>query len=465
MVGSERKQLILQFLGESFVLSFFSFVFAMILAVAVLPFFNQVSGKALSFSYLLGGDLVLGYFALFLLTGFLAGFYPALVLSRFNPVETLYGKLRYSGKNYLSRGLVVLQFSLATVLIICTITIYAQFEFLSHYQLGYDKSNVLRLTAGKMNKSKLAALKNELLRDRSIKKVTAKQGGSYITIARVNGNTEKEFGYNLIDEANFEMFSIPLVKGRGFSPQFPADSSDAVLVNETFVKSAGWKNPIGEVIDFYYRNKKYHVIGVVKDFHTGPLTEKITPQVFTLNPEMSYEQVFLKIDPQQKTAALRHAEKTIRKFFPLLPYDYSFLEEDLLDQYKSEARWKKIIFFSAILSIFISCIGLLGLAVLQSERRAKEIGIRKVLGASVFLIVRKLSIDFVKLVILSAFIALPAGWWLMNRWLQDYPYRTQLNPFFFVLALLIVLFVALLTVSWQSLRAAVANPANSLRAE
>jgi putative ABC transport system permease protein len=465
VVGSLQKQLIIQFLGESFILSFFSFTFAIVLVAACLPFFNSVSNKALAFSYLPDLKLVIAFISLFLITSLLAGFYPALVLSRFKPVETLYGKLRYSGKNYLSRSLVVLQFALATVLIISTITIYSQFDYLVNYNLGYDKSNVLTVNAGKMNKLKLEALKTELLREPSVKKITARQGGGYVTIANINGATQQEFGFNLIDEEHFPMFKVPVLKGRNFSRDFPGDSTTSVIVNETFVKAAGWKNPIGEIIDFYYNKKKYNVIGVVRDFHTGPLTEKITPQVFSVDPQISYQVLLLKIDPAGKTAALRHTEKIVRQFFPLIPYTYSFLDEDLQDQYKNEARWRQIITFSAALTIFISCIGLFGLAALSAEKRSKEIGIRKVLGASVLIITRKLSADFLKLVTLASLIALPVAWWAMDKWLENYPYRIKLSYSLFVFAVCSVLLLSLITVSYQSIKAAVANPVRNLRTE
>jgi len=465
VVGGTQKQLILQFLGESFVLSFFSFVLAIFLAVALLPFFNTVSNKALAFSYLLDLNLILGYFGLFMLTGLLAGFYPALVLSRFNPVETLYGKLRYSGKNYLSRSLVVLQFTLATILIISTVTIYSQFNYLINYNLGYDKTNVLTVQGGRMNKLKLDALKTELLREPAIKHVTAKQSGGYITVAHINGATNQEFGFNLIDEETFPMFRIPIVKGRNFSREFPRDSTTALVVNETFVKVAGWRHPIGEIIDFYYNNKKYSVIGVVRDFHTGPLTDKIPPQVFSTDPQMSYQVVNVKFDPNRKTAVLRQVEKVIKEFFPLKPFQYSFLDDDVKDQYKKEATWKKIVSFSALLTIFISCIGLFGLAVLSAERRSKEIGIRKVLGASVAAIAKKLSSDFLKLVMLSSCVALPIAWYIMTKWLDNYPYRIELNIYLFALSVAFVICLAVFTVSYQAIKAAMANPVRSLRTE
>ena len=465
VIGSLRKQLIFQFLGESFVLSSFSFLLAIALAVLFIPFFNSVSGKSLSFSYLLDEKLIIGYLLLFVATGFLAGFYPALVLSRFNPVETLYGKLRFSGNNYLSKGLVVLQFTLATFFIIGTLAVYSQFSFLVNYELGYDKTDVLMVETAKMTASQLQTIKNELLKEPAIKMVSGRQSGEYSTLAHINGSTNQEFRFDRIDEDNFSLFKIPVLKGRNFSSDFPGDSAMSVIVNETFVKEAGWKNPIGEIVDFYYNNKKFSVIGVVKDFHTGPLTDKIKPQVFSTSPDISYQVLYLRIDPRRKTAALRHIEKTVRTRYPAVPYQYSFLEDVLSEQYEQEKKWKQIIGFSAILTVLISCIGLFGLTALSSEKRAKELGIRKVLGASVRILAGNLSFDFLKLVVLATCISVPLAWWALNKWLQMYSYRIDLKLSLFLLPILNIVCLALLTVSYQAIKSALANPVNSLRSE
>ncbi len=465
VVGGRRAQLIFQFLSESFLFTFFSFTLALLLVVVSLPFFNTLANKALAFSYLLDSKLIFGYVTLFVITGFLAGFYPALVLSGFNPVQSLYGKMRLAGKNYLSRSLVVFQFVLASFLIIATTTIYSQFNFLLNYDLGYDKTNVLEVLGATMDKAKLETFKNELLKNPGILKASAEQQGNYVTFARVNGETNLDFGYNLIDETYLDFFHLKLVEGRNFMKELPSDSATSVLVNETFVKAAKWQKPLGETVDFFYKNKKYSVVGVIKDFHTNALTTKIRPELFIMDPDSKYGRIFMKLKEGSKLAAMKHVEKTFRSFFPLQPYNASFLDEDLAEQYNSEKKWKQIILFAALLAIFISCIGLFGLAALSAEKRTKEIGIRKVLGASVTLIAGKLSLDFLKLVLIASFISIPIGWWAMNKWLENYPYRISLHAGIFVFTLVLILFVALLTVSYQALRAAIANPVKSLRTE
>jgi len=465
VVGGQRRQLIMQFLGESSILSFIAFVFAIILVIVVLPFFNELANKSLAFSYLLSVKLVVGYIAIFLLTSLLAGFYPALVLSGFNPVQSLYNRNSFTGKNYLSKSLVVLQFTLSTFLIIATITIYSQFNYLMHFNLGYNDKNVVSIFSWGLDKQKLALFKNEMLSDPSVKSVTADQGGRQGTIANINGGTKITFDLKHIDEDYLPLFEVPMVQGRNFSKSMVSDSGTSILVNEEFVKQAGWKKPIGQTVDFFWAKKKYTVVGVVKNYHFLSLTEKLSPMLYSISPQFPYGNVFIKIKEGDKAATLNHIEKAFKSLYPFIPYQYHFKDAENTEQYDKEAKWKQIVTFSAILTIFISCIGLFGLATLSAERRRKEIGIRKVLGASVELIVRKLSADFLKLVLISAIIAAPAAWWAINKWLQNYPYRISMNVWIFLLATVLVAVVALVTVSFQSIKAAVANPVKSLRSE
>ena len=466
VMGGRRKQLIMQFLGESFMLSFIAFVLAIVLVQAVMPLFNTLTNKALAFSYLLSLKLVAGYIGIFLLTGLLAGFYPALVLSAFNPVQSLYNRTQYAGKNYLSKGLVVLQFTLATFLIISTITIYSQFNYLTNFDLGYDDKNVVSISAFNIDKAKFSTFKTELSKDPNILNITADQGGGpWGTSALINGF--REFGFNLqhVDEDYLPLFQVPISKGRNFSKAMAADSANAVLVSEEFVKQAGWENPIGQTVDFPSDKRKYNVVGVVKDYHYQSLTEKMSPVLYSMKPDYPWGNIFIRINDQNKPEALNHIQQEFKVEFPFLPYQYKFKDDEVAEQYDKEAKWKQIITFGAVLTIFISCIGLFGLATLSAERRKKEIGIRKVFGASVEDIVGKLSTDFAVLILISAVISAPAAWWAMQRWLENYPYRVTMNAWVFLLAAVFVLLIALVTVSFQTIKAAIANPANSLRSE
>ncbi len=465
VIGSDRKQLIFQFLGESFLLCAIAFILAIVLVQLVLPFFNNLSNKALALSYLFDTKLVAGYFILFLITGLLAGFYPALVLSGYKPVDTLYSRFNITGKNYLQKSLVVLQFSLASFLIIATFTIYAQFNFLTQTDLGYDDTNVVVVNKNMISHSEAALFKSELLEDPNIVSVAPKNGGNWQTTAKLGNDSTINFAYETVTEDYLPLFKIPLLKGRNFSTDFQADSNHSIIVNETFVKQAGWKNPIGETVNFWYNNAIYHVIGVVKDYHFASLDRKIIPQLFTMKHDNMFGTFNIKIKPNTNSECLRKIQKTFKTMFPLSPYSYAFKDIENDKNYEDVEKWKQILLFGAILTIFISCIGLFGLTVLSAQKRTKEIGIRKVLGASVNNIVTILSKDFIRLVALSLLIAVPLAYMAGNKWLQSFPYRITQSWMLFAGAAAIVIIIALATVSFQAVKAALANPVRSLRTE
>lgn len=468
VIGGNRKQLIIQFLGESFTLCFLAFVLALIIVQALLPVFNDLSNKALALSYLLDVKLITTYVTLFIATGLLAGFYPALVLSNYSPVKTLYSRLNFAGKNYLQKSLIVLQFSIASFLIIATLTISSQFNFLSNEKLGYDDTNLIAVTVNGwgMSRRDAALVKQELMKNPNIIGVSSRNGGLWNISAKVNGENSVQFAYETVDDAYIPLLKIPVVQGRNFSGDFTSDSTTAVLVNEAFVKEAGWKNPIGQMIDFSYNNgQKYTVVGVVKDYHYESLVKKIGPQLFTMNPENPFAKTLIKIRPGSETASMQFINGIFKRIFPLNSYSYVFQDQQNMKNYEAEAKWKQILLFSAVLTIFISCIGLFGMSVLSAEKRIKEIGIRKVLGASVTSVVSILSKQFLGLVSVSLLLSMPLAWLAASRWLQNYPYRITLSGWMFAEAALLVILIALLTVSFQAIRAALANPVKSLRTE
>ncbi|MCO4291835.1 ABC transporter permease [Solitalea sp. MAHUQ-68] len=465
VVGSGRKQLIVQFMGESFILCFIAFVLALVVVQLILPVFNDLSNKALAFSYLLDAKLIGGYILLFILTGLLAGFYPALVLSKYNPTQTLYGRFAIAGKNYLQKSLVVTQFALASFLIIATLTIFSQFNYLTNAKLGYDDTDLVGVQKWDMNREQAQVLKNELKKNPNIVEVAPKNGGFWGTMAKVNGEKQLQFAYETVDETYLPLLKVSIIQGRNFSADYPSDSSHSVIVNEAFVKEAGWKDPLNQVVDFWYHNKKYNVIGVVKDYHFEGLGRKIGPQLFTMKKDNGYGIVFIKIKPHTETASLQYIEKVFKKMFPINPYVYKFKHIENLENYQSEAKWKTILLFGAVLTIFISAIGLFGLSVLSAEKRTKEIGIRKVLGASVGGVVTLLSKDFLKLIIVSFLISMPVAWWATNKWLENYPYRINVGWGIFTATGIMVLIIALATVSFQAIKVAMANPVKSLRTE
>jgi putative ABC transport system permease protein len=464
VVGSDRKQLIFQFLGESFFLCTVAFVLAIALVQLLLPLFNELANKALAISYLFDAKLIAGYIALYIITGLLAGFYPALVLSGYNPVQTLYNRFNISGKNYLQKSLVVLQFTLASFLIIATFTIYAQFNFLTKTNLGYDDNNLVIVNKDGLKHSDAAVFKNELLKNPNIVGVSVKNAGEFGSGTKNTVGSTIYFTDEIVDENYLPLLKIPLVAGRNFSTAFPADSTQSIIVNERFVKAANWKNPVGETINILgSSNETYRVIGVVKDYHFASLTKKITPQLFTMNG--SYGTYYIRIKPNTATASLQWIQKKYQQFYPTSSYSYVFKNDENGKQYADVEKWKQIILFGAILTIFISCIGLFGLSVLSAEKRTKEIGIRKVLGASVQQIVTTLSTDFIKLVILALIIASPLVYIAANKWLENYPYRITISWRLFASAGILVMLIGLFTISFQSIKTAIANPVKSLRTE
>lgn len=465
VVGSSRQQLIRQFLTESFLLCFLAFALAIVLVQLILPVFNQLSNKALALSYLFDAKLIGGYLLLFLLTGLLAGFYPAIILSGYKPVKTLYSRFTLGGKNYLQKSLVVLQFSLASFLIIGTFIIYSQFNYLVNSPLGYDDSNIIELSKYNLTHSKAAIFKSELMKNPNILEVAPKNGGSWSTIARLRNDSNIQFRYETVTESYLPMLRIPLVAGRNFSEKFPSDSTNSIVVNESFVKKAGWDNPLGETVSFVFNNETYHVIGVVKDYHFGSLNEKIGPQMFTMKNSNRFGVLDIKIREGSASSVIKFLKARFMEFFPMDPFSYVFKDDQNRKQYEQEAKWKQILLFGAILTIFISCIGLFGLSVLATEKRVKEIGIRKVLGASVKSIVSILSADFLKLVAISLVIAIPLAWIAGNKWLENYPYRISIGWSIFLLAAMLVILIALLTVSFQALKAALASPVKALKTE
>jgi putative ABC transport system permease protein len=465
VVGSSRKQLIFQFLGESFLLCFIAFAFAIALVQLILPVFNQLANKQLAISYLFDIKLICVYIILFFITSFLAGFYPAVILSGYQPTATLYSRFSLSGENYLQKSLVVLQFALASFLIIGTFVIYSQFNFLTNTNLGYNDSNIIEVSKDIRSHQEAAVFKNELLKNPDIIDVAPKNGGVWNTMAKIENDSSIQFNYATVDESYIPMMKIPVLQGRNFSKDHPADSSNSVIVNEAFVKQAGWKDPIGKTVNFIFNKELYSVIGVIKDYHYEPLNQKIGPQLFTMKNSNSYGIYDIKIKPGTAAASLKFIHAKFKDLYPISPYTYVFKDEQNRKNYEAEAKWKQIMMFAAIFTIFISCIGLFGLSVLSAEKRTKEIGIRKVLGASVSSVVTTLSKDFLKLVLIAMIIAIPAAWLTADKWLENYPYRISLTWWMFASAALLVILIALATVSFQAIRAAVANPVKSLRTE
>jgi putative ABC transport system permease protein len=466
VVGGDKKQLIYQFLGESYLIGFLAFLLAILLVNIFLPTFNDLGNKALSFNYLFDAKLVGIYVLTFVLTSTLAGFYPALVLSGLSPVASLYNRAKLSGKSYLQKSLVVVQFGLAGFLIVLSLTVYNQFHFLINKDLGYDDTDIIEVDFGQnLGKEKISIFKELLLQNANIISVARINGGGWSTSAKVNGDTEMSFANETIDEEYLPMLKLKLTEGRNFSKDFPTDAGTAVLVNESFVKKAGWKEPIGQLVDFWYlENEKYTVVGVLKDYHYQNLSQEIGPQLFTMKPN-GFGLANIKIASKSESESLAHIETTFKSLFPGISYAYRFKNLENIKAYEKEAKWQQITFISTLLTIFISCIGLFGLALLSAERRNKEVGIRKAIGASVASIVKLLTKDFLKLTLISLIISLPLAYLAGKEFLQNYPYHEEMQPWIFVVSAISAISVALLTVSYQAVKTALINPVESLKSE
>jgi putative ABC transport system permease protein len=466
VIGSQRKQLAIQFLGESFFLSFLAFTCAVILTFLVLPSFNDLANKQLSFSYLLDAGLVTGYFMLFLVTGVVAGGYPALILSGFSPAQTLYHRTKLVQKNYLTKALVVFQFSLSVCLIIGTIVVYRQFDYLTGKDLGYDDKHLLsfRLGRGGAGKEVLDVVRQELASTVGIQSVAAFNGSYNETVAKVQGG-EISFGYIGVDDNFLNTLGISLVKGRNFSQQYGTDPMQSVIVNEAFVKKAGWKNPIGEEVYFAWKEQRLTVVGVIRDYHFASLREQIKPLLLTQDPQYGLGTVYAKLATEDVPATMKSVEKIFRKHVPYMPFEYKFEDLNNLKRYQSEAKWKQIISIAALLSVFVSCIGLFGLATFAAEVRLKEIGIRKVLGASVINIARLLSTDFLNLVVMAIAVAIPVSYYGAVTWLEVFPYKIAVSWTYFAAAAIIAVLVGLLTVGTQAVKSGRTNPVRALRRE
>lgn len=482
VLGSVRKQLIFQFWMEAFLLTLTAMVLGLMLSVILLKPFNYIANRDLIFQF--DTTLLLSGLSLLVAIACLAGFYPSFVLSGFNPTAVLKGKLNIKGNGrWLQQSLVVGQFCTSIAMIICTIAIGKQMDFLGNKHLGYDKEEVV-IVPTNMNTEESGPLiqlyRTELAKYPEVKEV----GSSFYSFAESPwvevGFTEesgayRSFQYNSVDEHFIETMDIQLVEGRPFSTNNPADRATAAVVNEAFVNAFGLTNPIGKKLPGPFNQQ---IIGVVKDFHFESLHTEIRPLLLTIQLDSVFrraENVDFSASGQPRMAVrmkagnlsanidiLRHAWKAVA---PDRDFEYRFLDETLASQYQQEQRMDTLVKIASFLSIFIACMGLFGLATLSVAMRTKEIGIRKMLGATVSGIVGLLSKDFVKLVLVAMLLASPIAWWAMHSWLENFAYHIDIQWWIFVMAGLAAVAIALLTVSWQAIRAAVANPVKSLRDE
>jgi predicted permease len=473
VMGAGKRNLIAQFIGEAIVMSFLSVTIALIMMYLVLPVFNTVVVKHLSIG-LNQPSHIFSLLAIGLICGLVAGSYPAIYLSSFNPIRVFKGlAIKGSAPVIIRKGLVVLQFTISIALIIGTIIIYQQIQHIKNRELGYNKNNLIQTgLRGNMDKN-FKAIKQDLLasgyvENAALSNLNQLYMGSSTNDFRWDGKDPAKKILVTQDYVSPEYISttgIKIKQGRDFHPV--ADSL-SVIINETLANMIG-RDPVGKIL---YRDTSatgaiaYTIVGITKDFVFGDMYAKADPLVFMCYPQDRFGYMYIRTKPQSNTEkAVARIETIIKNNNPGYPFDYVFVDDEFDRQFKSEMLIGKLSRVFALLAIIISCLGLFGLAAYTAERRTKEIGIRKVLGASVTGITSLLSKDFLRLVFISAIIAFPLSWWFMHKWLQNYAYRVTISWWVFVLAGLLALIIALVTISFQSIRAAFANPVKSLRTE
>ncbi|MFZ1370232.1 MAG: ABC transporter permease [Ferruginibacter sp.] len=481
VLGAEKGSLVRQFLGESVFMSLIAFVFAFTLTELLLPAFNSVSGKDLSLSFSQDSLIIAVFFLLSVITGLIAGSYPAFYLSSFKPIKVLKGRFSNSlAAVSLRKGLVVFQFIISVVLIIASVVISNQMRYLRSADLGFEKDRqiIIPLRSG-VAKNMYTSFKNELSKQPQVLGVGASLYNPGIfnpsdNLMYKEGQTmadAKRVRMNLVDAGYLNTLQIKPVTGRVFSADFPGDTSYRMVLNETAVKEIGFASPqeaVNKKVYFDYQGTNYNfeIVGVVKDFHFEDLHLPITPYGYQLNNTSNeFNYMLIHAGPGDLGALLRSIETSWHTLNPNEPFEYSFLDDDFQKNYEAETRLSSIVSYFTLIAILICCLGLFGLATFSAEQRIKEIGVRKVLGASVAGIVALLSKDFLKLVVIAIVIATPLAWYVMHKWLQDFAYRIHISWWIFLLAGIIAAVIAFVTISFQAIRAANANPVKSLRTE
>ncbi len=476
VVGARRWQLITQFLAESIVSSFIGLTLAILLVVLALPWFNSIAEKNLDNSFLYSPVFLISAAVVAITCGILAGFYPALVLSYFKPVETLKSRTvsGHRTAGFLRSGLVVGQFAISIIIIVATIFVSRQLNYLKEQNLGFDQEQMLVLYApgGRFLADKYTVVREELKKHPSVVSVavtnTVPGRGTGNNLIQLKNDQTKGTDMQLmsIDQEFLNTYNIKLAAGRNINERNAEDTSgdeQNVLINEAALPFFGWKKP-EEAIGHVFGGGWGRVVGVVKDFHYTSLQTKVAPMELYYGKN-SFGYVTVKVKTKDISQTITSLETKWKELTSTHPFTYFFLDEEFGRQYQFENRLEKLFTVFSFIGILIACLGLFGLAAHTIGNRTKEISIRKVLGASVSGITTMLSVKFLLLVLISSAVAIPVSWWLMNTWLQDFAFKVSLSPWVFIVASLTALVIALLTVSFQAIRAAIANPVKSLRSE
>lgn len=472
VVGAGRFQLACQFIGESVIICIIAFALTILLCAITLPLFNQLAGKTISNSIVANPQHIYSLFALSLVIGFVAGIYPSLVLSSFKPAGVLKGRFASGTRGLILRkGLVVFQFTISIALIVGTIVVYSQLQYMRNQDLGFAKDQEIIINTNfdrnkDVFKESLKSIPGVLSTTYSSSVPGSSNNSAYSTVENKNGEMQKSnIDLYFVDYDYIPQYNLKLSAGRAFSRDFPTDSTQAMVINEAAAKMLGYhtaQEAVGRNFDQWGRKGK--IIGVLKDFHYKSLQNTIPPLTMRME-KWGYGTISIKVAANNLPATLHAIEKKWVQLIPNRPFEYNFLDDFFNSQYKGEENFGSLFLNFAVLAIFISCLGLLALSSYSTMQRTKEIGVRKVLGANVSSIVNLLSMDFIKLVVIALFIAGPLSWMVMHRWLETFAYRIDISWSVFVLAGVAAVLIAFVTISFHAIKAAVTNPVKSLRTE
>jgi putative ABC transport system permease protein len=483
VMGAYRNQLMKQYLGEAILISFLALIIGIIISLFFLPTFNAMSGREIPFNW--DFTLILTLMLIMILTGCAAGSYPAAVLSRFMPVSVLKGRQAVEGRNILSKALVVLQFGISVFLIFCTLMMNEQLNYVSSTNLGYDRERVIQIPLNvrwNLRQNQFERLKSELTNSSYIVNVTSAWNQFGIGWTKVGFNDTngdfREFYVNLVDFDYLNTLDIELVDGRDFSKEFPTDLQKGIIINEAFAKYFNWDNPLSAKLPGNFDDHKF--IGVVKDFNYSSLRDEVKPLAIFLDVEAVSSGIndlmgtnfppvphyaVVRINKGETQPIIDYIESTWKSLTPDAPFEFSFLDETIEAQYRQDQEWKTIINYSSALAIVIACFGLFGLATITVDKRIKEIGIRKTLGAPSHKIAALVMKEMFLLVVIANAVTWPVSYYAVDKWLQNFAYHISVGWTSFILSGVIVLFISVLTVSYHTLKAANANPVDSLRYE
>lgn len=463
--GGTRQQLFFQFLSEAFLITLIAVIPALLLANSLLPEFSDLTNKYYEPNIIFSPLSILLLLALALLIALASGGYPAFVMSGFQPIQSLRGKAIFGNKHQFKQGLVIFQFAMAAVLMIGTAFVQLQFKYINSKPLGYETENRIRFWLPWEKISRISKdFKQEVSKLAYVENVSGKSGDYNKTKYRINGHETDWIYYEHVDDQHLQLMKVPLVAGRYFSYKYTSDTLSNIIVNESFVnKYLNGKDPLTTPLQL--RDGIVNIVGVAKDFHYSNFREKIEPIVFMLDRFSQTGCIHVHYKEDHFNETLAGIKSIYKKYEPYLPLEYQSLKDFRMEAYAEEIREKKIITYTALIAIFIACLGMFGLATFMTEQRSKEMGIRKVLGAGLSNIIGLLTFDFVKLVVVAFVVAIPLAYYLTIQWLQDFSYRIEINWVVFVIVFIIAITISILTVGYQSIRTALVNPVKVLKTE